>query len=86
MGSIHQEVYDNSKLLQKDLDIAKIFCSGFDVNYGDVINIANTTVTAFILKPEEYISDGFGLEKETLLIISDSIESRTIQAAEKNCP
>lgn len=85
MGSIRQEVYDNSKLTQKDLDIAKIFCSGFDVNYGDVINIANTTVTAFILKPEEYISDGFGLEKETLLIISyfDSIESRTIQAAEK---
>ena len=85
MGSIRQEVYDNSKLTQKDLDIAKIFCSGFDVNYGDVINIANTTVTAFILKPEEYISDGFGLEKETLLIISyfDSTESRTIQAAEK---
>ena len=42
MGSIRQEVYDNSKLTQKDLDIAKIFCSGFDVNYGDVINIVNT--------------------------------------------
>ena len=27
MGSIRQEVYDNSKLTQKDLDIAKIFCS-----------------------------------------------------------
>lgn len=85
MGNIRQEVFDNVKLTQKDFEIAKSFCAGFDVNYGDVINIANTTVTAFILKPEEFISDGFGLEKETLLVISyfDSIESRTIQAAEK---
>lgn len=85
MGSIRQEVYDNTRLTQKDLDIANVFCSCFDVNYGDVINVANTTITAFILKPKDFISDGFGLEKETLLIISyfDSIESRTLQAAEK---
>ena len=44
MGSIRQKVYDNSKLTQKDLDIAKIFCSGFDVNYGDVIKMALFTI------------------------------------------
>ena len=85
MGSIRQEVYDNSKLSSKDFEIAKIFCTGFDINYGDVINVANTTVTVFILKPEDFINDGFGIEKETLLVIShfDSVESRTIQAVEK---
>lgn len=85
MGTIRQEVYENSKLTQKDFEIAKIFCSGFDINFGDVINFANTTVTAFIVKPESFITEGFGLEKETLLIISyfDSVESRTIQAVEK---
>ena len=85
MGNIRQEVYDNSKLSSKDFEIAKIFCTGFDINYGDVISVANTTVTAFILKPEDFINDGFGIEKETLLVIShfDSVESRTIQAVEK---
>ena len=27
MGSIRQEVYDNTRLTQKDLDIANVFCN-----------------------------------------------------------
>ncbi len=84
MGYIKQEVQDNYKLKQKDLNIAKLFTCGFNVNYGDTINIENTTITAFILEPEDFIKDGFGLEKEILLIIShfEEMEARTIRAAE----
>lgn len=84
MGYIKQEVQDNYKLKQKDLSIAKLFTCGFNINYGDIINIENTTITAFILEPEDFIKDGFGLEKEILLIISHfkEMEARTIRAAE----
>lgn len=85
MGHIRQEVLDNLKLTQKDLDIAKIFSNGFNVNFGDISNIANTTITTFILEPEDFIKEGFGLEKEIMLAVAyfDDTEGRTIQAAEK---
>ena len=85
MGIIKQEVLDVQNLTKKDLEIAKVFSSAFQVNYGAILNEANTTITAFILEPESFISEGFGLEKEVLLIIShfDKLEARTLQAVEE---
>ncbi len=85
MGYIKSDVLNNTTLSQDDLTIAKYFTAGFNVNYGDLINEANTTIVVFILEPEEYIKEGFGLEKEVALVISrfENMEGRTIRAAEQ---
>lgn len=85
MGYVKEEVLNNSGLTKSDLEIAKVFASSFNVNYGAVLNEANTKITAFILDPEDFIKEGFGLEKETMLIISSfsRMEERTISAVEK---
>lgn len=85
MGYIKEEVKNNYNLSDKDLDIAKYFTTGFNINYGDVIKEANTEITVFILEPEDFIKEGFGIEKETILVISqyDTMEDRTIRAVEK---
>ena len=85
MGYIKDEVLNSYVLSKEDINIAKYFTTGFNVNYGDVINEANTKITVFILEPEDFIKNGFGIEKETLLLIShySNMESRTIFAAEK---
>ena len=84
MGHIKDEVLNNYKLTEQDLSIVRIFTSGFNVNYGDVINEANTKVTVFILEPEDFIKEGFGIEKETILVLSpySAMEERTIRAVE----
>lgn len=85
MGYIKDEVINKHNLSKEDINIAKLFTVAFNVNYGDVFNEANTTVSVFILEPEDFIKEGFGIEKETILIIShyDEMEDRTIRAAEK---
>lgn len=85
MGNFKDEVQNNSSLTKKDKEIAHIFAANFNVNYGVSLNEANTNVTVFILEPEDYIKEGFGIEKEVALIISyfDNMEDRTLRAAEK---
>lgn len=85
MGYIKEEVLNNINLSREDLEIAKCFTTGFIVNYGDVVNKVNTMITVFILEPEDFMREGFGLEKEILLAIShyDQMEARTVNAAEK---
>ena len=85
MGRIKDEVLNNYELSSEDLSIAKYFTNGFNINYGDIVAEANTKITVFILEPDDYIKEGFGIEKETILIIShyDTMESRTITASEK---
>lgn len=84
MGQIKFDVMHSGVLSNDDKCIAKYFTNGFNVNYGDVINEANTKITIFILQPEDYVKEGFGLEKEVVLAISyyDKMEARTIQAIE----
>ena len=69
MGYIKDEVLNSYVLSKEDLNIAKFFTNGFNVNYGDVLNEANTKITVFILEPEEFIKEGFGIEKETFLCL-----------------
>lgn len=83
MGIIKNEVRiafltahpDHEKLL-------KPFLSGFDITYAEKKNINNTTLFVYLLSPEQYLSDAFGIDKEVLLAFSpyDTLQPRAIQA------
>ena len=83
MGKIRQEILDHfiSKH-PKHYDILKPFLSGFDITYADIKDVANATIFAYILKPENIIADAFGIEKEILLAYSPfpELQARAIQA------
>ncbi|HCT91366.1 MAG TPA: hypothetical protein DF613_08310 [Lachnospiraceae bacterium] len=63
-------------------DMLKPFLSGFDVTYGEKKNLNNTVLFVYLLKPEDFIKDGFGIEKEMLLAFSlyEELQARAIQA------
>ncbi len=60
----------------------KPFLSGFDVTYAEKKSINNTVIYAFMLKPEQFLSDAFGIDKEVLLAYSafETLQPRAIQA------
>lgn len=60
----------------------KPFLFGFDVTYADKKNLNNTELFAFLLKPEQFLSEAFGIDKELLLVYSAyaTFQPRTIQA------
>ena len=42
------------------------FLSGFDITYAEKKTLNNTVLFAYLLKPEQYLSDAFGIDKEEL--------------------
>lgn len=58
------------------------FLSGFSINYADEQHVANTMIAFFILEPEDYMKEAFGLEKEVVAFYSqyDCLEPRAMQA------
>lgn len=62
--------------------LLKPFLSGFDISYAERKLLNNTTLFVYLLKPEEYISDAFGISKEILLAYTpyDTLQPRAIQA------
>lgn len=64
-------------------NMLKPFLNGFDVTYAEKKTLNNTTVFAYLLKPEQYLSEAFGIDKEVLLAYSpyDEIQPRALQAA-----
>ena len=64
-------------------EFLKPFLFGFDVTYAEKKEINNTTVYAVILKPENYITEGFGIDREVLLVYShyDQLQPRALEAA-----
>src|SRR5699024_6836307 len=63
-------------------EMLKPFLNGFDVTYGEKIKLNNTVLYTYLLKPEEFIINGYGIEKEILLAFSnyDELQARAIQA------
>ena len=61
--------------------ILKPFLNGFDVTYSEKIEINNTVLFAYMLKPESFMKEGFGLDKEILLTYSpyDEFQPRALQ-------
>ena len=85
MGTINSDVR-NIYLVEhsSQLEILKPFLNGFDVSYAEKKNINNTVLYAFLLKPEQFISEAFGIDKEILLAYSDyeTLQPRALQAVD----
>ncbi len=82
MGIIVNDV--KSVFLKKYPDQEKIlkpFLSGFDVTYSEKREVNNTVLFIYMLKPEKFIKEGFGLDKEILLAYSpfDELQPRALQ-------
>lgn len=83
MGYIFPEINKNYLPTYPDQeDILKAFLFGFDVTYAEKKSINNTTIFVFILKPEQFIKEAFGFDKEVLLAYSkyEVLQPRAIQA------
>jgi len=83
MGVIIKDVRDT--FLQKYPEQEKIllpFQNGFDITHAEQRRINNTMLFAFMLKPEQFMKESFGLEKEILLAYSpyDNLQPRALQA------
>ena len=61
MGIIHEEVHRMVLAQYPDqVDMLKPFLYGFDVTYGERKKLNNTILFAYLLKPEDFIKNGFG--------------------------
>ncbi len=83
MGKIIRDVRE--VFLRKYPEQEKIlipFQNGFDITHAEQHRINNTTLFAFMLKPEQFMKDSFGLESELLLAYSpyESLQPRALQA------
>ena len=84
MGNIKQDIADTflSKYPEQK-QIVKPFLNGFDITYAEKKKLNNTVLFSYMIKPEPFMKDAFGLEKEILLVYSpfDVLEARALQAA-----
>ena len=66
-------------------ELLKLFLNGFDISFACERHLSNTTVYAYILKPEDFMRESFGFDKEMLLVYSpfSQMESRSIQAIDE---
>lgn len=83
MGFIVQEA--KTKIEQEfpdQLEMLKVFLSCFNVTYADKKQAYNTTIYAYILKPEASVVEGFGFDREILLVYSayEELQARAFQA------
>lgn len=64
-------------------DLLKPFLHCFDVTYAERRELKNTMLYTFLLKPENFIKEGYGLDKEVMLCYSpyDELQPRALQAA-----
>ena len=86
MGIIHQNAQQAFFDSHPDnADLVRIFLTGFDISFACEKHMSNTTVYAYILKPEDFMKDAFGFDKEMLLVYSpyDRIEPRAIHAIDE---
>lgn len=86
MGSIHQDAQRAFFDIHKgNADLIKLFLSGFDITAAYEKHVSNTKVYAYILKPEAFMKEAFGFEKDILLMYSpyETIEPRAIQALDE---
>lgn len=83
MGSIISDVKTTFLMQHPEQEnMLKAFLFGFDVTYAEKKVLNNTTLFAYLLKPEEYLSEAFGIDREVILAYSpfDVIQPRALQA------
>lgn len=86
MGIIKPEAQRNFFDVHKgNADLIKLFLNGFDISAAYEKHISNTVVYAYILKPETFMQESFGFDKELLLVYSpfEHMEPRSIQAIDE---
>ena len=70
MGIIKSEAqrafFDSHRI---NADLVKLFLNGFDITFACEKHISNTFIYAYILKPEDFMKESFGFEKEMLWFI-----------------
>ena len=84
MGTIKQDIVDVFLPKHPEQEqIIKPFLNGFDITYAEKKELNNTVLFSYMIKPEPFMKDAFGLEKEILLVYSpfDTLEARALQAA-----
>ena len=84
MGTIKSEIMNIFLAEHPEQEsILKPFLNGFDINYAEAKFINNTTIFSYMIKPEDFMKEAFGLDKEILLVYSpfDTLEPRALQAA-----
>lgn len=84
MGTIKQDIVDVFLPKHPEQEqIIKPFLNGFDITYAEKKELNNTVLFSYMIKPESFMKDAFGLEKEILLVYSpfDTLEARALQAA-----
>ena len=86
MGQIASDVRaQHLRIYDKEEAILKTVLHHFDVNNARRMKSAGTTVSAYLIQPDQLIRDLFGFTDELLLIVSDydKIQARTMQAVEQ---
>jgi len=86
MGKIHSEVQAEHLIqFRGERDILSHFLTGFDVNWARSRTAFKTSLSVYILEPENYIQEAFGFNFGIALFIPhyDSIQPRTMQAVAK---
>ena len=71
MGSIVSDVKTTFLMQHPEQEnMLKAFLFGFDVTYAEKKVLNNTTLFAYLLKPEQYLSEAFGINREVILAYS----------------
>ncbi|HCF7249978.1 TPA: ATP-binding protein [Pseudomonas aeruginosa] len=86
MGQIKSDVL-SGVLARRPADRALLtpFLNGFDVTWGASHRSFGTDVTVYFLLPESFISQGFGIDQEIALFVTDfpTLEPRVLQAVDQ---
>ncbi|MFM0598272.1 hypothetical protein [Paraburkholderia dilworthii] len=86
MGYIKNDV-ENGILVKRPADRALLapFLNGFEVTWGANRRAFGADIAVYFLRPEPFISQGFGLDQEVALFVTDfpTIEPRVLQAVDQ---
>jgi hypothetical protein len=81
LGQIHPVAFEYFKQYPLDREIVQPFLSAFDVTTAFRKESGRGRVAVFYLKPERFIAEFLGLERELLLVYAPfpEFQARTIQ-------
>jgi hypothetical protein len=71
-GKIREDVFNvHIRINPSEQELLQTFLFDFDVNYGKKVNAANTTLSAYLLRPHRLLQATFGFQDELLLVVSE---------------
>lgn len=85
MGIIKPEVREQHlNQYPQEEEIIRPFLNGFDITWAGRKRKYNAELSTYFIKPEQFMSDSYGFNRELLLVYSpfDQMQARVVQAAE----